>query len=54
MEEKLGGYSVCLSWKNNKVVTACVSHGRKRNFTKALIKKPLGTREILGSRRVGE
>jgi hypothetical protein len=33
------------------VVTACVSHGRKMNFTTVLIKKPHGTREILGSRR---
>jgi len=35
----------------DEMVTACVSHGRKMNFTKVIIKKPHGTRVILGSRR---
>ena len=38
------------------MVTACVSRERKMNFTKVLIKKPHGTRDILGvvSRPLGE
>jgi hypothetical protein len=35
----------------DELVTVCVSHGRKLNFTKVLIKNSHGRREILGSRR---
>ena len=35
----------------DEMVTVCVSHGRKINSTKVLIKNPHGTREILRSRR---